>query len=227
MAAHHCLIISADSTLAASLQQYVGQLPLLKTTDVASSGGAALTLLQERTYDFILLQLDLPDLGGLDLLDALPGLKPVVAIAHTDAQAVACYDRGVVDYLQLPLAYPRFVRAVNRAMSIRPLARSAHDVFLKTGRQMQRFTLNQIDYVEAAGMFSKVWTGTESRLVSTLLADLTQQLPAHQFVRVHKSYVVNLDRLTAFTQTHLNVGTAEIPIGLTYRSNLYQMLGYK
>jgi DNA-binding LytR/AlgR family response regulator len=227
MAVHYCLIISADTTLTALLQQFVGQLPFLKTTDVVSSGGAALARLQERTYDLVLLGLTLPDLSGLDLLDALPGLKPVVAIAEEGAHAAACYDRGVVDYLQLPLTYPRFVQAINRAMLLRPPTRSVQDVFLKNGRQMMRFVLDDIDYVEAAGMASKVWIGPEQQLVSALLTELTQQLPAHQFVRVHKSYIVNLDHLTAFTQTHLSIGSTEIPIGLTYRSSLYQVLGYK
>ena len=227
MKSKSCLLIEDDELSVQLIESYIQKIPYIHLEGVCSSYADAYALITQQKFDFILLDVLLNDpthLTGLDLLRTVPSLPPVVVITSTAEFAVDSYEIGkAVDFLLKPFDFSRFVIAINRALNIQNADNQllTNDfIFLKMGRRFQRFELEEIDYIEAYGIYVKVIVGGIPHVVNDLISNLEATLSRKKFMRVHKSYIVNLSKVVGFDHNKLYIKNGSVPIGISYKEKL-------
>ncbi|MEZ0487208.1 LytR/AlgR family response regulator transcription factor [Fibrella aquatica] len=231
MQAYRCLIIDNSESSALLLKEYLTELSIIGQFTLCYTYAEAATALLSNSYDLIFLEIELNEQNGLDLLKLMPALPPVIVVSAQSQYAVDCFDLNVADFLQKPFGKTRLFRGVYRAMNISADKESIiveQTIFLKVGRRLQRFRFDQIDYIEAYGIYSKVYFQGHFDVVNEPIMNLENRLPNLYFRRVHKSYIVNLERITSYNHTNFFIGDVKIPLGTSYRDhvpNIYQLLG--
>lgn len=220
-----CFIVEPES---ADLQHLEGLLKRIPFVRIVGKGKNALELnaflVQERV-DLVLFCGD-ADPGELDKLRAMHALPPVLLMAAHAAMAVAAYDSGIVlDYLQKPLKSERLLLGINRALLVDD-PKKAKTVFFKMSRKYQKFNLNDILYIEAYGIYVKVFTDLNKKpyIVNENISGLMDHLNKQDFVRIHKSFVVNRDKISSYDVHHFYIESQALPIGISYRPQIHLLL---
>ncbi len=221
-----CLIVDDELLARQLLEEYIGKIKHLSLVGSLPDAIEGVSFLQSNTVDLLFLDIDMPELSGIELLKALPTPPKVIFTTAYSEYALESYEYGVVDYLLKPIAFPRFLKAVNRALSvgyehretaILPKSSSAAEVLtIRQDGLTHRVKFTEICYVKSFGNYVKVITEKRAYIMLSTLNQIEQQLP-EWFQRVHRSYIVSLNAITQVKQQALLVGTQEIPISATYR----------
>ena len=189
----------------------------------------------------LFLDVDMPELTGLELLRALPQPPAVVLCTAHAAHALDAFDLGVVDYLLKPIRFERFVKTINRLhlaasapaaggspailAPAMPAAPAADSIFLKTDAGTERVRFAELLLVEGYGNFVKCHLASGRVLLTAeTMKQMESQLPAGQFIRIHKSYLVNLASVERLSGNVLLLGAREVPVGSTYRQEVLRHL---
>ena len=235
-----CLLVDDEPLAHTVLRAYLDRLPGLATWAGSCYGAVeALTVLRTTPVDVLFLDVDMPELTGLELLRALPQPPAVVLCTAHAAHALDAFDLGVVDYLLKPIRFERFVKTINRLQAaVAPLAApavapppppapeaAADSIFLKTDAGTERVRFAELLFVEGYGNFVKCHLASGRVLLTAeTMKQMESELPAAQFVRVHKSYLVNLHFVERLSGNVLLVGAREVPVGSTYRQEVLRHL---
>ena len=223
------------------MRAYLDRLPGLATWAGSCYGAVeALTFLRTTPVDVLFLDVDMPELTGLELLRALPQPPAVVLCTAHAAHALDAFDLGVVDYLLKPIRFERFVKTITRlqagaaagAMPVAPAQPAPEpatpptdSIFLKTDAGTERVRFADLLFVEGYGNFVKCHLAAGRVLLTAeTMKHMESQLPAGQFIRTHKSYLVNLARVERLSGNVLLVGPREVPVGSTYRQEVLRHL---
>jgi len=218
MNAKKCLIIDDDPQAQRLLEEYISRLPFFAAPQACSTAEDAIQALSKDAFDIIFMDIELPGMSGIELLQSFTDRHPVIISSSHIGFALDSYDLNVIDYLVKPFSFARFTRAVNRAFrqDATP-AEQRNELFLKVGRKLQLFKFSEIEYIEADGQYSKVFQKSKFVLVNDTISVIQDRLPKHLFLRVHKSFVVNLTFLTAYDYRTIWLNDIKIPVGETYR----------
>ncbi|WP_375448412.1 LytR/AlgR family response regulator transcription factor [uncultured Fibrella sp.] len=210
------------------LQGMLDKFPLLEAAAVATTLETAISILAIQPIDLVFLDMRLTDQSGLALLRAKVVLPPTIITSAYPEYAVDSYEIGrVADFIVKPFTPDRLLQAVTRALPVSAPMHLTFDeeaIFLKMGRRIQRFNYPAIDYAEAFGIYTKVYVGEQASVVNERLSALLKRLPGRSFVRVHKSYLVNINKIASLDRQNLWVNKTKIPIGFTYRVHLASLL---
>lgn len=224
------LIIDDNEAESDHLKNLLGSFTFYQLAAVATSIEAAIEILTAQRIDLVFLDVRLSSQSGLTLLRAGITLPPVIIVSAYPEYAVDAYEIGTVaDYLLKPFTAERLHLALTRALQLRQTNDNSPSidldaVFLKMGRKIQRFNYGSIDYVEAYGIYSKVYEGDRMSLVNERLSSLTRLLPSRYFIRVHKSYLISMNKITSYDRQNFWLGSVKIPIGVSYRPRLQGLL---
>jgi DNA-binding LytR/AlgR family response regulator len=221
------------------MRAYLDRLPGLATWAGSCYGAVeALTFLRATPVDVLFLDVDMPELTGLELLRALPQPPAVVLCTAHTAHALDAFDLGVVDYLLKPVRFERFVKTINRLHAATPTGPGAtaapppapperlpDSIFLKTDAGTERVRFPELLFVEGYGNFVKCHlTSGRVLLTAETMKQMESQLPAGQFLRIHKSYLANRAHVERLSGNMLLVGARELPVGSTYRQEVLRHL---
>lgn len=234
-----CAIIDDEEINRLTLEHYIsltGSLQLVSSLDDALQGLEYFRA--GNRVDVLFLDVQMPQLNGLDLLRILPD-PPIVILttAHEDF-AVDAFDLRVTDYLVKPFDYARFSRAVQRALLQHetPMAAAApaptaapappdNDLFVKVNSKMVRINFDEVLYIEALSDYVVIVTEKQKYIVYTTMKSLDARLPFEHFVRVHRSYIINLKRIEAIEDGAAVVpGGQHVPIGKSYQEAFFSKL---
>ncbi|GAB3710345.1 LytTR family DNA-binding domain-containing protein [Spirosoma flavus] len=222
------LIVDDLEVEARQLEAQLNKLPFLSLTAICYTLEATLECLAIQPVDLLFLDIKLADQSGLFLLKNGIQLPPVIIISSSPQYALESYEIGkAVDYVLKPFTFDRLSLAVNRALGLQASANSFANkdfIFLKTGRKVQRFNFHEIDFIEAYGIYSKIQTGKQSHVVNERLAALDKLLPAQSFYRVHKTYIVNINKISSYSKNGFRFGEHTVPIGVSYRDKIDKIL---
>ena len=217
-----CLIIEDQPPAQRILQRFIADAGQLELVGTYSDPVAALAALQERPVDLLFLDVHLPKMSGMDFLRTAPRLPAVILTTAFPDFAVESYEYGVVDYLLKPFSFARFMQAVAKVTVVAPAeAPAPADIFLKSGYDFIRIAPRDIHFIRADGDYTEIHLPNKRHLSGESLKHWVELLEKYEFVRAHKSYVVNLRQVEKATSTHLHLpGGRRIPLGRAYKDKV-------
>lgn len=243
-----CLIVDDEPPARDILRRYISEMPMLELTGECGNAMEALNILQHRPVDLLFLDVRMPQLKGTELVKILKNPPKVIfTTAHAD-YALEGYELDVVDYLLKPIQFDRWVKAVSKAFqTVWPPAGSAGSVaspgglasaagpyeagrndsfvYFRMDRKMVKVMLQDILYVESMKDYVKVHTADEVIITKQSISSVEAMLPEQSFIRTHRSYIVNIDKIRSYTHELIEIGKVEIPIGKLFRNGVRKVLG--
>ena len=233
----NCIIVDDEQHAIDILVHYVKQTPHLHLVASFTNPIDALQLLGQQKIDLVFLDIQMPELSGIDLIKAIQGKSKVILTTAYSEFALEGYDLYVVDYLMKPIRLPRFLTAVQKAVQqisaaneISPQQETAEDdyIFVKTESKgkLLKINLADIDFIESMKNYMVIHRGGQKTLVYTSLKELEERLPKKQFIRVHKSFIIPVSRITGIegNLVRLKNVTTEIVIGENYKAELMEII---
>ncbi len=234
-----CLIVDDEELARTLLENYTRRLPFLEITGTAKNPLEAMSVLNSREVDLIFLDIQMPELTGIEFLKTMNKKPLVVFTTAYPEYALEGYALDVVDYLLKPFGFERFVQAVNKAAErLKPKAgddppptaetgaaqpKKTH-LTLKSEHKLHRIPLEDILYIQSMREYIAVYTPAGRILSLGSLKNLEEELPAGQFIRIHKSYMVALDKASTLEGNMLYVGKEKLPVGSSYKEALVSAL---
>ncbi len=235
-----CVIVDDNEINRLTLEHLVDLTPELTLVASLPGGVEALHFFRQGGQcDLLLLDVEMPNLNGLELVKLLPAPAPAVVLVTTHRSfAVAAFELQAVDYLVKPVEFSRFSQAVARVLAARPApaastpapapakakADAKTDLFVKVGTRTIRVDFNDVLYIEALSTYSVLVTATQKHIVYLTLKSLAERLPFDHFLRVHRSYIVNMQRIEAVEDYMLKLGPYEVPVGKSYQEEFLKNL---
>lgn len=233
-----CLIVDDEPLAIEILQSYVERVDSLDLVATCSNAVQAFDVLKKEKVDLLFLDIQMPKLTGIEFLKALSPIPSVIFTTAYREYAVESYELNVVDYLLKPIAFDRFLMAINKVVENGisatpdlpgPVGEFGVDsdpfLFLKVDRKMVKVYLKEITYIESLKDYVRVKTEDGKELVSLQkISYLEKKLPSDCFVRTHKSYIISVKKISAYTNSSIEVGGTEIPIGRSYKSEVVKVL---
>jgi two-component system LytT family response regulator len=226
-----CLIVDDDPLAIQVIQNCVAHTAFLEAVGTCASAVEAAEFLRTTAVDVLFLDVEMPLMSGIDLLSTLHNPPAVVLITSNPKYAVQAFDHQVVDYLVKPVSYPRFLTAARHALaavearqaSTAP-AGDADSTFIKVENRLVRVRFADVHYVEALGDYVHVVLDGQKLIVHSTMRSVEEKFPAHDFVRVHRSFIVNLAQVQTIEDNVVIIGKKHIPIGQTYLRDVLQRL---
>ncbi len=223
-----CLIIEDEEPAQEVLKTYIGDFPVLYLEDCVNNAIDAMDILQSKKIDLIFLDIHLPKLSGLNFLRTLPHLPKTIITSAYPQYALNGYELDVVDYLLKPFSFERFIKAVNKVQGSAISQSSESDqnpdfIIVKNGKVFNKVPMSQINYLMSDGDLVKIFTEEETHMEFQSLRSY-EKILSSEFLRVHKSYIINVSKLKSIDGNRLTLGDQVIPIGRQYKKELLTKL---
>nr|WP_084407013.1 LytTR family DNA-binding domain-containing protein [Pedobacter panaciterrae] len=218
-----CIIVDDEPAAHYVLVNYISQNPQLELTHQCYNAIETLNILRNNTVDLMFLDIDMPEISGLELLQTLKTIPRTILTTAYSEFALESYEYGVIDYLLKPIYYPRFVKSIERFLALDLVEKpktTDSTISLKVDGIVIELAPEDILYAQSYGNYVKIFTSDKSHLASITTNQLESLLPHDHFVRVHKSYIVAIKRIVKVERDTIFIDNEKIPIGITYRSNL-------
>ncbi len=221
----NCIIIEDQIPAQETLKSYIEQVPSLKLLNTYISPLEALQDLDSGLVDVLFLDIHLPKLSGIELLRSLKNPPQTILTTAFTEYAIDGFDLDVVDYLLKPFSFERFLKSISKInkKEVRQKAPNNDFLFVRNKGQIKKIAISEIEYVEAKGDFTVICT-TENREVANISLQKLLLSLGEKFVRCHKSYIVNIDRIEKIIGNHILINTKEISIGRTYKDQFMERI---
>jgi DNA-binding LytR/AlgR family response regulator len=231
-----CLIVDDEPLARQLLERYIAGINGLTLVKSAENSIDAFTVIQNRPVDLIFLDIQMPQITGIELLRSLKQRPRVILTTAYREYAFEAYDLDVVDYLLKPISFDRFLRSISKIYQLRqPIALTEEVlpgvqsfdgayIYVKEDREMIKVFLKDILYIESLRDYVRIKTEQRQIITYQKISYLEQKLPESKFVRIHRSFIVACDHVSSFTVHSVRVGGLEIPIGRNYKNSTLKVL---
>ncbi len=235
-----CLVIDDDPLSVQIVLNCIANTPFLQAVGSCTSAVEAAEKLrtQAQPIDVLFLDIEMPMMSGIDLLRMQIELPQVVLITSSDDYAVQAFEFAVADYLLKPLSYPRFLQAAQKVLELISAERAAETeaasqpvpatepdfTFVKVDTKLVRVDFKEVQYVEALGDYVHIVTSHSKLIVYSTMRAIEEKFPPSQFVRVHRSFIVNINCIQALEDNSLLIKDKYVPVGQTYLRTVLQRL---
>lgn len=233
-----CLIVDDEPPALEVLKTYLRAVPSLRLVGECSNALDAYHQLQQQSVDLLFLDIQMPQLRGTDLMRSLKNPPKVIFTTAFSEYAIEGFELSAVDYLLKPFSFDRFLKAVDKlhvssevpvavhyqAAKVPDHTSRSEFLYFRVDRKMVKVYLDDICYVESLKDYVRIVT-TDGQLVTKQpISAVEEMLPERQFRRIHRSFLVSLDKVTSFTSTHVELGKKELPIGKLYKHEVEKAL---
>ncbi len=230
-----CLVVDDEPLALDILEDYISKVPFLTLIKTTTSAIEGLSLVQSDAIDLVFLDVQMPELTGIQFLKIINGKCDVILTTAYSQYALDGYELDVVDYLLKPIAFDRFYKAAQKVLqsngngqsspSEQPASQSSHDfIFVKTEHKIQKIYLDDILYIEGLKDYISIFTKSERIITLQNMKKMEESLPAKSFIRVHKSYIVAIGKIESIERSRIQIGEKIIPIGDTYREYFFKQI---
>ena len=225
-----CAVVDDSSLQRLSIVKLIKDHPSLKLVAEYNNGIETKNGLLDTKVDLIFLDIEMPILSGFDLLDDLPNKPQIIFVTGKTKYAFKAFDYDAIDYLHKPISKDRFMNAVSKAINLYKLKNEGTPVedenyiFVKSNLKNRKVFLNKLKYIEALGDYVKFVTEKDSFVVLATMKSFENQLPSDKFLRIHKSYIVNLDKIERYNSRNIEIDKQQIPLSRHKKSNLIEAL---
>ncbi|RKR04693.1 LytTR family two component transcriptional regulator [Flavobacterium sp. 90] len=224
-----CIIVDDEPAAHYVLANYIKQNPQLELVFQGYNGIEAMDYLRENPVDLMFLDINMPEISGMELLKILPTHPKTILTTAYSEFALESYDYGVIDYLLKPIYFPRFLKAVDRFFAaetskVKTEETVVNSVSVKVDGYFMDIELDQLLFAQSFGNYVKLHTIKRTYLASITTSEFEKCLPEKNFMRIHKSYIVALDKIETTDKDHVIIKNEKLPIGITYKRELSDRL---
>jgi DNA-binding LytR/AlgR family response regulator len=232
-----CLAVDDETPALDILEDNIRQIPFLQLVKKCKNAYAAMEVMQQEPIDLLFLDIEMPGISGLNFLKSLTNKPMVIFITAYRNYAVEGFDLDVLDYLIKPVVFNRFLKAVNKALEYQgykqkeggPANNFPDYLFVHSEYQLTKIFIHEITYIEGLRNYIKIYlTGNPKPVLSKLaLKAIEEKLPAGKFTRVHKSFIVMIDKISSIRNDSIRIGGTEIPVSRSYREDFFRTIDEK
>ncbi len=231
-----CIVVDDEPLAAEKIADYVSRVPFLECQETFGDGLSAMEHLQQEEVDLVFLDVQMPGLTGIQLLNVLKNKPKVILTTAYSEYALESYELEVTDYLLKPISFERFLKAVTKVYQAAqaPTGNQSPSpdsdktptgfIFVKTEYKLQQIKLDRIQYVEGMKDYLRIHTDDGPVMTLMSFAKLQEMLPANSFFRVHKSYLVPITRITLIEKGEIHIGDQIVPVSDTYKEGFFAYL---
>jgi DNA-binding LytR/AlgR family response regulator len=230
-----CLIVDDEPPAVRLISSYVKDVQGMEVVAACNSAIEAFTVLRNQKVDLIFLDIKMPKLLGTDFLRSIPNSPKVIFITAYRDYALDGYELDVVDYLLKPVSLTRFLKAVTKATKLillenQPLVSDIHEnenafLYLKINREMKKVLVKEILFIESCKEYVKLYLeNNKTFIVKQSISSMEKLLSPHRFIRVHRSYIATIEKITSFTSSQVSVGAHKLPIGRLFKNEVEKIL---
>ncbi len=227
------MIVDDEPLAIKLLTAHVNQIDQLELVATAGNPIEAIGLLKENDIDLLFLDIQMPVLTGIELVKALQNRPDVIFTTAYRDYAVESYELDVVDYLMKPITFVRFVQSINKYLDKKttPIIEQSNNtqnsenesIYVNVNRRYVKVVFKEIKYVESVKDYISIHTLSDTIITKDTITNFETKLPSN-FLRIHRSFIVNRSKITAFTSHDIEIETKEIPIGGSYRDEVLGIL---
>jgi len=228
-----CLIIDDEPLAIEVIKSHLSQLSELELVATFNNPIEAIETIKNDAIDLIFLDIEMPLLSGIDFVKTIPNVPKVIFTTAYRNYAIESYELDVVDYLLKPIAFSRFFKAINKfknsmALPVSVMANSeetiANDhIYVNVNKKFVKIKFADILYIESIKDYIRIHLPTQSIVTKDAIGNFEDKLPS-EFLRTHRSFIVNTSKVTAFTKVDVEIGDKEVPIGASYKEAVVRFL---
>ncbi|MDT3402876.1 LytR/AlgR family response regulator transcription factor [Mucilaginibacter terrae] len=238
-----CLVVDDEPLALHVVEDYIAKVPFLQLVKATTSAIEALTLVQDGSIDLVFLDVQMPELTGIQFMRIANGKAKIILTTAYPQYALEGYELDAIDYLLKPIAFDRFYKAAQKVQATlfpasakpaekeevqQPQSDISNDfIFVKTEHKIQKVYLNSILFIEGLKDYISIFTPTERIITLQNMKKVEDALPERHFIRVHRSYIVALNKIDSIERSRIFMGDKIIPIGDTYRDDFFKMVEEK
>ena len=228
-----CIIVDDEPLAIEILESYVSKVDQLQLVSTFRNAVTAFTFLQQNQVDLIFLDIQMPKLSGIDFLKTLRNPPKVIFTTAFRDYALQGFELEIVDYLLKPIPFDRFLKGVAKVLhqptvapltTSKPEAASDNYVYFKVDKKMIKTRMADVLFIESIKDYVKVKTLEKEIVTQQKISYLEESLPREQFLRIHRSFIVNLEKIDAYSATDVEIGKHSIPIGRNYKNDVMKIL---
>ncbi|HXU26583.1 MAG TPA: LytTR family DNA-binding domain-containing protein [Bacteroidia bacterium] len=226
----NCIIVEDEPLALERTKAYVLKLPYLNLLATFDNGMDALVFLKTLAVDLIFLDINMGEFSGIQLLEAANTQAQVIFTTAYNEYAIKGFDLNITDYLLKPFTFERFVQAVDKVQSKLTKIDATPDknfLFVKTEYRLEKILLSEILYIEGMRDYRRIHTATKKIMTLQTFKDFEKEIPANVICRVHKSYMVAIDKIESVERDRIKLKDILIPISDTYRKSFFELINHK
>lgn len=225
---YSCLIVDDEQLARQLLEEFVSKVPTLELKGMCKNPLEAMEILEKEKIDILFLDIQMPELTGVEFVKTLQQKPAIIFTTAYSEYALEGYSLDVIDYLVKPFPLDRFIKAVNKATDFIDLHRKAQNthedeadyLLLHADHKIYKVHLNEIEYIEGLKEYVSYFTKEKRIIVLQSLKSIEESLPSSKFIRVHRSYIVPINKIKTLDGNQVQIGEKLIPIGRSYKEDV-------
>lgn len=224
-----CVIIDDDSVFTKIIEHYISKIDFMELTNKYSDAVSAAASLDFNKVDLLFLDIEMPGMTGIEFLNKLPIAPPVIIMSRNKDYGVDAFDHDSIDYLHKPVSFPRFAKAANKARKFfeqanRPEKNNKDSLFVRQERMWIRIPMSEILYIKADDNDVIIKASDKTYKTHAKLTNIYSQLPQKDFLQVHRSYIVQLQKIDKIDGEIIEINNRPIPVSKAHLKELHERL---
>ena len=224
-----CLIVDDDELSRSVIEDLVNETDSLELIKSCSDAIDAFNTIKDEHIDLVFLDIEMPKMDGMEMLRNLNPLPQVILVTSHAEYAVESYEHDVTDFVHKPVSHGRFLKAVDKALkrfeaNRANITTTDKTIFIKADSRLVQINTEEILWVEALGNYMRIFTADNKYTILSTMKDIAAKLPTDEFVRVHRSFIVRLDKIQSIEDNYILIDKKQISIGKAYKDELSKRL---
>jgi DNA-binding LytR/AlgR family response regulator len=227
---YSCIIIEDEPLALEKTKDFVHKVPFLSLSATFDNALTGLTYLNNNKVDLLFLDINMDELSGIELLESSKINSQVIITTAYQEYALKGYELQITDYLLKPFTFNRFLQAVNKAqknLSQKVADKPVDFIFVKTENRLEKIMINDILYIEGMRDYQRIHTVNKKIMTLQGFNELEQMIPSHLVCRVHKSYMVAINKIESIERSRIKIADQLIPVSETYKEAFLQLINSK
>tara|TARA_B100000809_G_scaffold87965_1_gene86349 strand:+ start:4458 stop:5144 length:687 start_codon:yes stop_codon:yes gene_type:complete len=219
-----CVVVDDEPMAREIIETYIAKTPNLGLISSCKNAAEAILFVQENEVDLFFLDINMPEISGLSLAKIIHNKSQVIFTTAYREYAVDGFNLNVVDYLLKPIAFDRFLQAVQKVSLSEITTTNSDFMFVRSDRKMVKIDFNSILYVESLSDYVKIFTIDKIITIRETISSLEEKLPIKKFIRIHRSFIISFKNITSYTNEFIEINHKALPISRSYKESVLQKL---
>jgi len=219
-----CVVVDDEPMAREIIEAYIAKTPNLELMASCKNAAEAILFAQEDDVGLFFLDINMPEISGLSLAKIIHKKTQIIFTTAYREYAIDGFNLNVVDYLLKPIAFDRFLQAVQKVSLSEITATNNDFMFVRSDRKMVKIDFNSILYIESLSDYLKIFTTEKTIIIRETISSLEEKLPSKKFIRIHRSFIISLKNITSYTNEFIEINHKALPISRSYKESVLQKL---